>query len=269
MPLTEKVERADLIAVVQVTSKSWQPNLAEKLLRRQARLRVLTLYKGTAEDPEVLVGFEEDFICSGNRYVPSEEWLVFLARVRPGVYRTVNLAGGQVQPRPSTLAQVKKLTGKEVKVNDRVAVAPPAKHKIPDRVTSASWIHLNVSGVRPGMTPAQVVAAVGKPDKKAGDGSWWYWNSDISQVRFGSDGRVSGSIGGGLRLRTRHLMGSASDPSLLEALGTPSQVIGDWHVFRQHGRTLAIEVAGESLYRFCLFTEPSDVGSFLVLARLQ
>lgn len=262
MTMEEKVRAADVIAVVQVTSTASTPDHPKIFLRDQASLRVLRLFKGRTKKPSVLVGFTPWFACSSAHYRRGEEWLVFLHRVSPGVYNTVDFGAGQLKVTESSLRLIEVMTSKDVKLREPIQVGPRP-------IKPASWRSLNVSGVRPGMTPADVAAAVGRPSRKTKAGTWRYRNKEIALVRFGPKRRVSLSLGAGLRIGGKRIVESFEDPAFLKALGPPSQLVGDWHLFRLGRRTLAVEVKNDSLGRFCLFAGSEDFRALLKSGRLR
>lgn len=108
LSLRERVLASDLIVLVRITSKHWEPHAPQAIDERQAVADVRTILSGHPEGRTIRINFGDDFICSGNYFAVGETWLVFLKRLRPGVYRTVDYAGSQRPPSQHNLNVVRR-----------------------------------------------------------------------------------------------------------------------------------------------------------------
>jgi hypothetical protein len=251
LTLKQKIARADLVALVQVRSKSLYAKEPNPLLRRRAILRVVTLYKGKAEGNEVAVAYGGDANCQGLIYLANDSWLVFLKRLKPGMYLTLNCPYGQMEPWESLLDQVRALTGP-----GRMMGAPLKSGKplmlLPQELAVGEWSELRIGGVSPGMAVDRVLAVAGKPARRSQGGRWWSWRKGELKAHFNAEGRVDLVCGPALHEGPTPLLKGKGQLQAAQALGQPFAALAGWNLYRSHGFYAAVEVKAGRMASFRL-----------------
>ena len=251
MALKDKLANADVVALVHVRARSAYPKSFNPVLDRRAILRVVTSYKGKAEGTEIAVAFGPTPECSDLSYQVNESWLVFLKRVRPGIYTTVNCHYGQLRPWESLLERLRAMTGPGTMVGSPLRAGKPLI-MVPSELSSKQWNSLRIVGLAPGMSEEEVRAAAGKPDRSAHAGRWWDWKQTDVRVRFDANRKVDLLEGPVLALGAVPLLANSDQHEAADALGRPYGSQGSWKLYGKQGRFLAVRFRGERLTRFCM-----------------
>jgi hypothetical protein len=262
MPLKDKVAQADVVALVHVRAQSSYPRSNNPVMDRRAILRVVTSYKGRVEGTEITVAFGPTSDCREQTFEVDQSWLVFLKRVRPGIYTAVNCHYGQLKPWESVLERLRKLTGPGTMVGAPLRSGDPLV-LVPTKISAKQWSSLRIVGLGPGMSEQEVLAASGKPDRTAHAGRWWYWKSTDVRVRFNSKRKLDLVEGPSLNLGSAIFMRNQEQLEASDALGQPYARQGSWRFYAGDGRFLALRCKDERLARFCLTSSDQALRAYV------
>lgn len=249
--LREKVSQADVVALVHVRSKSSFPRSSDPLLDRRAILRVVTSYKGQVEGTEITVAYGPSEECRETAFEVNGCRLVFLRRIRRGMYRTVSCHYGQMRPWESLLERVRALTGPGTMIGSPLRSGEPLV-LVPSELSPKAWGSLRIAGLAPGMSEMEVRAAAGRPDRTAHAGRWWYWSGTDVRVRFDGRRNVDLLEGPVLGLQATPLLRYLDQSEAALALGQPYAGQGSWKFYQKQGRFVAVRTRQDRLTRFCM-----------------
>lgn len=262
MSLKEKVAQADVVALVHVRKSTTYPRSANPILDRRSILRVVTSYKGRVEGTEITVAYGPTSECRDLAYAADESWVVFLKRVRPGIYTTVNCHYGQMRPWEPLLERLRKVTGPGTMVGSPLRTGEPLV-LVPSALSAKQWKSLRIVGLAPGMGEDEVRAAAGKPDRTAHSGRWWYWKGTDVRVRFDGKRKIDLIEGPSMGLGSSSLLKSYDQPEAAESLGKPYAKQGSWKFYGAAGRFVAIRFRGERLTRFCMTSSDQALRAYV------
>lgn len=262
MSLKEKVAQADVVALVHVRTSSTYPRSANPVLDRRSILRVVTSYKGRVEGTEITVAYGPTPECRELDYEADESWVVFLKRIRPGVYTTVNCHFGQMRPWEPLLERLRKVTGPGTMVGSPLKTGEPLV-LVPSALSAKQWLSLRIVGLATGMGEDEVRAAAGKPDRTAHSGRWWYWKGTDVRVRFDGKRKVDLVEGPSLSLGSTPLLKIFDQPEAAESLGKAYAKQGSWRFYSAGGRFLAVRFRGERLTRFCMTSSDQALRAYV------
>lgn len=262
MSLKDKVAQADVVALVHVRKSSTYPRSANPVLDRRSILRVVTSYKGRVEGTEITVAYGPTPDCRDLDYEADESWVVFLKRIRPGIYTTVNCHYGQMRPWEALLERLRKVTGPGTMIGSPLKSGEPLV-LVPSELSAKQWKSLCIVGLGPGMGEDEVRAAAGKPDRTAHAGRWWYWKDTDVRVRFDAKRKVDLIEGPTVGLGASPLLESYDQPEAAESLGKPYASQGSWKFYSNGGRYVAVRFRGERLTRYCMTTGDQSMRAYI------